>query len=115
MWLKALLTCFPAVTNPFSTNRWSVLPPPTPRPYPDHVHYCLSHMQGSCGVCIDRCPAGAVSGEGHDMTKCFAHIYRKAPSVLAERYGLLPSELKVGSCGLCQTNVPCEARIPVTL
>lgn len=87
--------------------------PPARRPYPDHQHYCLSHRGGDCGACIERCPSGALSRKGNDKTKCYVQIYQKAPAVLTERYGLTPEECKIGSCGLCQTKVPCESGIPV--
>src|SRR5690606_4519617 len=35
--------------------------PSTPRPYDDHHAYCLFYSKGTCGVCITRCPGGAVS------------------------------------------------------
>lgn len=88
--------------------------PPTPRPYPDHRHYCLFHRFGSCGLCIGRCPSEAVSSSGTEKLKCFVRIYRQAPAVLAQRYGMLPEDCKVGSCGLCQTDLPCEERIPLS-
>lgn len=87
--------------------------PPTRRPYPDHWHYCLFHREGSCGACIERCPSGALSRKGNDKAKCYVQIYRKVPAVLTELYGLTPDECKIGSCGLCQTKVPCESGIPV--
>lgn len=85
---------------------------PTPRTYPDHLHYCLFYREGTCGKCIDRCPSGALSRNGNNKVKCFMHIYRRAPSVLMEKYGLAPEACRIGSCGLCQTKVPCEACIP---
>jgi ferredoxin len=82
--------------------------PPTPRPYEDHHAYCLFFFNGTCGKCIKRCPAGAITKEGHDKEKCFAYIHGVAiPSVRA-RLGF-----EANACGLCQTGVPCEAAIPV--
>jgi len=37
--------------------------PPTPRPYQDHHAYCLHFSQGSCGLCITRCPSGPSAGQ----------------------------------------------------
>jgi epoxyqueuosine reductase len=80
---------------------------PTPRPYADHRAYCLFYAEGSCGKCIDRCPAGAITKAGHDKEKCRAHLVRSREYVKKtyrfEGYG----------CGLCQVGVPCEAGIPV--
>ena len=39
--------------------------PATPRPYKHHREYCLFFTKGTCGKCIKRCPAEAVTKEGH--------------------------------------------------
>ncbi|MGD0231350.1 MAG: epoxyqueuosine reductase, partial [Syntrophorhabdales bacterium] len=81
--------------------------PPTPRPY-DGIHaYCLFFTQGVCGKCIGRCPAGAISREGHDKLKCQAYIETVSAAHAREKYGI-----ESYGCGLCQTKVPCESRIP---
>jgi len=49
---------------------------PTPRPYTDHHAYCLYYTDGTCGKCIDRCPARAITGAGHDKEKCRQHLVR---------------------------------------
>jgi len=80
---------------------------PTPRPYSNHRAYCLFFADGTCGKCIDRCPAHAITKAGHDKEKCRQHLARSREYVKKtykfEGYG----------CGLCQVGVPCEARIPV--
>ena len=80
---------------------------PTPRPYADHRAYCLYFADGTCGKCIDRCPARAITEAGHDKEKCRQHLARSRDHVKAtyqfEGYG----------CGLCQVGVPCEDGIPV--
>jgi len=81
--------------------------PPTPRPYQDHHAYCLFYSQGVCGKCITRCPAGAVTKEGHNKKKCMDYIQVTRKYVQShfgfEGYG----------CGFCQTGVPCESGIPL--
>jgi epoxyqueuosine reductase QueG len=77
------------------------------RPYPDHHHNCLYHREGSCGLCIGRCPVRALSRAGHDKGVCRAYVYGTAVEAVAERYGVAAT-----GCGLCQTGVPCEERIP---
>lgn len=80
---------------------------PTPRPYSDHRAYCLFFANGTCGKCIDRCPARAITESGHDKEKCRQYLARSREHVKKtyhfEGYG----------CGLCQVGVPCEAGIPV--
>ena len=80
---------------------------PTPRPYNDHRAYCLYFADGTCGKCIDRCPARAITEAGHDKEKCRQHLVRSREHARQtyhfEGYG----------CGLCQVGVPCETGIPV--
>jgi ferredoxin len=81
--------------------------PPTPRPHPDRGHHCLFLRRGSCGVCIRRCPVGAITTEGHDKERCRRHVYGTVVEAVGQRYGVAEA-----GCGLCQTAVPCEERIP---
>lgn len=80
---------------------------PTPRPYSNHRAYCLFFANGTCGKCMDRCPARAITRTGHDKEKCRQHLARSREYVKKtykfEGYG----------CGLCQVGVPCESGIPV--
>ena len=82
--------------------------PPTPRPYDRHQAYCLFHAKGACGKCMQRCPADAITKAGHDKIKCKAYIRQQAMPFIRERYGFQGK-----GCGLCQTGVPCESRIPL--
>ncbi len=81
---------------------------PTERPYTDHHAYCLFFTHGICGKCIARCPAGALSGSGHNKIKCLEHIRNLTAPYVEERFGF-----KGYGCGLCQTGVPCESGIPL--
>ncbi len=81
--------------------------PPTPRTAVSHHANCLHYHNGSCGACIARCPVGAISRDGHDKYRCRELVYGTAPEKLSARYGVPQT-----GCGLCQTNVPCEAAIP---
>jgi len=80
--------------------------PASERPYTDHQEYCLFYSSGTCGVCMKRCPAGALSAQGHDKHKCKAFLNTTWEYVRNswqfEGYG----------CGLCQVAVPCEKAIP---
>ena len=80
---------------------------PTKRPYSDHHEYCLFYSKGICGKCIPRCPVGALSETGHDKVKCFAHLKPVSSDYVKEKFGF-----EGYGCGLCQTGVPCESRIP---
>jgi epoxyqueuosine reductase QueG len=80
---------------------------PSERPYPDHRHNCLHFRDGSCGICIARCPVGALTRDGHDKIKCRQHVYTTIVEAVAESFGTPQA-----GCGLCQTKVPCEGGIP---
>jgi len=80
---------------------------PSPKPYPDHLWNCLYHREGSCGACIGRCPVGALSWSGHDKQLCRDHVYGTIPKAVGELF-----QVSSTGCGLCQTAVPCESRIP---
>lgn len=82
--------------------------PPTPRPYTSHRAYCLHFSEGSCRACVPRCPAGALSEAGHDKTCCREYIENQTASHILREWGLADTY----GCGLCQTKVPCESRIP---
>ena len=81
---------------------------PTVRPYTDHHAYCLFYAKNTCGKCIERCPAGALSEKGHDKIKCKKHIREIAAPHVKNVY-----KFTGYGCGLCQTKVPCESGIPV--
>ncbi|MEJ5378096.1 MAG: epoxyqueuosine reductase [bacterium] len=85
---------------------------PTARDYDSPFAHCLFLASGRCGICIRRCPAGAITPWGQDKQKCQAHqiaaLKRKGRDL---GLGLQLSGLHL-SCGLCQTGVPCEQGIP---
>lgn len=81
--------------------------PPTARPYTDRHEYCLFFSRGTCGACMKRCPVGAITKDGHDKDRCQPHTAITNREYCVENYGL-----DTTPCGLCQTGVPCESRIP---
>ena len=85
--------------------------PPTVRPYQDHHAYCLYYGKGICGKCVERCPVGAISPEkGHDKEICRAYTQETTRDYVKTNFGI-----DTYGCGLCQTGVPCESRIPMKL
>jgi epoxyqueuosine reductase len=82
--------------------------PPSPRPYGDRAENCLFCREGTCGACIARCPANAISRDGHDKKKCYLYLSREITDAVGKQYGV-----NALGCGLCQTGVPCESAIPV--
>ncbi len=82
--------------------------PSSLRPYRGRVGNCLFYDKGQCGACIARCPADAISGDGHDKKKCYLYTYREITGAVGKEYCV-----DAVGCGLCQTGVPCESAIPV--
>lgn len=70
---------------------------PTPRRYASHTENCLFYSLRACSECIDRCPAKAITTEGLNKVQCREYLDVHA---------------KAEGCGLCQTGVPCESKIP---
>jgi epoxyqueuosine reductase QueG len=80
---------------------------PSTQPYWDYRENCLTCRGKTCGVCMSRCPVGAISLNGHEKALCQKYIYGPAFREIAKNY-----EAKHIGCGLCQTDVPCESEIP---
>jgi len=83
--------------------------PPSERPYTDPYAYCLFHAKGTCDKCIDRCPTGAITREGHNKTLCSKYL------TTTRQYVPMHYGFEGYGCGLCQTGVPCESGIPEEL
>jgi epoxyqueuosine reductase QueG len=79
---------------------------PSAREYEDHHAHCLYYAKGTCLECVHRCPAGAVSEAGHDKERCSKYLR------VTRRYVESSFGFNGYGCGLCQTGVACESRIP---
>jgi epoxyqueuosine reductase len=88
--------------------------PVSPRTAKGPYDNCLFYHDGSCKVCAERCPAGAITSRGHDKKKCSDYLYSLgySPKEFEKGYDL---DLSVAGCGLCQTKTPCEYRIPLKI
>jgi ferredoxin len=83
---------------------------PTPRTYAGFRDWCLFFSSGKCGECVRRCPAGAISPDGHDKALCREYMSRTVKPWAAGRF---PDMEGAYACGLCQSRVPCASRAPV--
>ena len=81
---------------------------PTPRPYSDHHAYCSFFVDGSCGKCIDRCPARAITTAGHDKEKC-----RDPPGAPAGITWPRPTTSPAMVAACARWGCPARAGIPV--
>jgi epoxyqueuosine reductase len=86
--------------------------PVSSRPYRNHLDNCLHYRCGSCGRCIQRCPAGAISEKGHDKNKCREYVFNTTKLKLKQSGHFEGFIGPYAACGLCQTKVPCESMIP---
>jgi ferredoxin len=82
---------------------------PTRRHYDNHNAYCLFYTKNTCGKCIERCPIGAITEEGHNKVTCSKYIG------MTRQYVQRHYSFNGYGCGFCQTNVPCESSIPEEL
>nr|WP_320048618.1 epoxyqueuosine reductase [uncultured Desulfuromonas sp.] len=85
----------------------SAVLPRTRRISDDPYARCSFYQDGSCGVCIKRCPAAAISSQGHDKRMCHDYTRTEVNPQCNERFGV-----DISGCGLCTTAVPCEQKAP---
>jgi epoxyqueuosine reductase QueG len=78
---------------------------PTLRPYSNSREYCLFVNSGTCGKCMERCPSGAITEKGPNNETCMTHFAEVVMNTLGYNASL-------PGCGLCQTAVPCEGKVP---
>jgi epoxyqueuosine reductase len=86
--------------------------PVSPRTATGPYSNCLAYVGVECKACINRCPAGAISKEGHNKPVCqqFMRTLGYNSSDLAKNG--YKNDSSVAGCGLCQTKVPCEFENP---
>ena len=63
--------------------------------------YCLYKRNGSCGVCVQRCPVAVLEKESYDVFRCSERCM--------ENEKLYPGH---AICGKCAAGVPCSFRKP---
>jgi len=79
------------------------------RSYENHHQWCLYFQDGSCGVCMSRCPIQAITEQGHDKNAC-----ENYEEIFSTKYW--PEDIERGNyilgCGLCQVGIPCQNSRP---
>ena len=82
---------------------------PSKMPYSTYHDWCLYFRDGSCGVCMNRCPVNSITADGHDKNACDAYEEYFAAN-------FWPEDVERGNyilgCGLCQAGVPCQDKRP---
>ena len=95
----------------------------TPRESDDPYANCLFYTSGKCQKCAARCPAGAISENGHDKVKCYlqlkeieAKMTRRVGSILKPHVRVIEGREQTSypvGCAFCQFDVPCMERNPL--
>ena len=84
---------------------------PTPR-HANPFANCPFFQDGSCGHCIERCIASAISEEGRSNITCLKNL-REEQAVKMRSLGLDKGLIgPAPACGKCSTGLPCESKIP---
>ncbi len=82
------------------------------RPYKKYNEWCKFYADGTCGACMYRCPVHAITKEGHDKNTCSEYLQllknEKGPDLVTKSH-------YVSGCGLCQSKIPCQDGIPMTI
>jgi len=69
---------------------------------------CLYYHNGSCGMCVKRCPVGALGNDGSfDGAGCYQHMLATD--------ALFPDLPTTDVCGRCSVGLPCSLRNPVAV
>ncbi len=79
--------------------------------------YCLYKADGSCGMCLERCPVGALTTTAYDRFKCNALCDENAKVHIGygSSYSLDNTETELigtNTCGKCVVGVPCTYKRP---
>ncbi|MGO9146840.1 MAG: epoxyqueuosine reductase [Desulfomonilia bacterium] len=68
-------------------------------------NHCLYFQNGSCAVCLERCPCDALQKDTFDRRKCYER--------LLENESHLNLEGRSDVCGKCSCGLPCSLQNPV--
>lgn len=79
---------------------------------------CLYKRNGTCGLCVSRCPSGALTKTGFDRHRCFeqclenAGVYTEFGNSYASKVGEEAADSGSEVCGKCLVGLPCTYKIP---
>lgn len=95
----------------------------TARPSDAPYANCLFYAGKKCKKCAERCPAGAITEDGHDKLKCYLYgrriekeMHARLGSILKPHRRVIDGQEQIShpvGCAFCQFDVPCMDRNPV--
>ena len=95
----------------------------TPRKSEDPYANCLFFAKGTCRVCEQRCPGGAIGENGHDKLTCLKFLKgieqefnEKLGSVLKPDNKNVNGQISITypvGCAFCQFGTPCMDKNPM--
>ncbi len=67
-----------------------------------------------CGRCVASCPAGAISWQGVDYTRCLSEVTQRKGELTAQEEALIRKNGLMWGCDSCQNCCPHNQRLPLT-
>ena len=67
-----------------------------------------------CGACIRVCPAGAITREGIDYTRCLSEVTQRKGELTEEEQTLIAKNGLMWGCDRCQDYCPHNKKVPLT-
>ena len=74
----------------------------------------LSQVCLQCGLCAEHCPAGAISQDGIDYTRCLSEITQKKGELTSQEEALVRKNGLMWGCDSCQNCCPYNQNLPLT-
>ncbi|MCI9597103.1 MAG: epoxyqueuosine reductase [Firmicutes bacterium] len=81
---------------------------------PQQEEACLFKRNGSCGLCLQVCPAKAITEQAYDRRKCYAQCLKNAEvhTGLGSSYSQGNEAIGSEVCGKCVAGMPCALKRP---
>lgn len=67
-----------------------------------------------CGACLKACPAGVISREGIDYSRCLSEVTQRKGKLTEEEQGLIRKNGLMWGCDCCQNCCPHNRDLPMT-
>ena len=74
----------------------------------------LSQFCIQCGVCVKKCPSGALSMNGIDYTRCLSEVTQRKGELTEREQALVAKNGLMWGCDCCQNCCPHNQGLPLT-